>query len=67
MIAIRLAKLQSLANFGVLSGSAVLIAFGAELLLMPAVLELAARRSLTGSSGSGRDPSLRRRASGASP
>ena len=60
-------KFQSLANFGVLSGSAVLIAFAAELLLMPAVLELAARRSLTGSSGSGRDPSHRHRASGASP
>jgi hypothetical protein len=39
---------------------------GAELLLMPAVPEIAARCSLTGASGSGRDPSPRRRASGAS-
>jgi hypothetical protein len=59
-------RFQSLANFGVLSGSAVLIAFGAELLLMPAVLELAARRSLRGAPGSGHDPSPRHRASGAS-
>jgi predicted RND superfamily exporter protein len=39
-----LSSFRSLAMFGLLSGSAVLFAAGAELLLLPALLELTARR-----------------------